>query len=82
MSYYFNLKIVHATEMTTVKVKTTDTILQIKWQIATDWNVPVEDQVLHISSQRLFLQDDKTLADYDIITDATIDFLIRVEDPT
>ena len=82
MSYYFNLKIVHATEMTTVKVQTTDTILQIKWQIATVWNVPVENQVLHISSQRLFLQDDRTLADYDIITDATIDFLIRVEDPT
>ena len=82
MSYHFTLKIVHVTEMTTVKVQTTDTILQIKWQIATDWNVPVEDQVLHISSQRLFLQDDKTLADYDIITDATIDFLIRVEDPT
>lgn len=82
MSYHFTLKIVHVTEMTTVKVQTTDTILQIKWQIATDWNVPVEDQVLHISSQRLFLQDDKTLADYDIITDATIDFLVRVEDPT
>lgn len=82
MSYHFTLKIVHVTEMTTVQVQTTDTILQIKWQIATDWNVPVEDQVLHISSQRLFLQDDKTLADYDIITDATIDFLIRVEDPT
>ena len=82
MSYHFNLKIVHVTQMTTVKVQTTDTILQIKWQIAADWNVPVQDQVLHISSQRLFLQDDKTLADYDIITDATIDFLIRVEDPT
>lgn len=82
MSYHFTLKIVHVTEMTTVKVQTTDTILQIKWQIATYWNVPVEDQVLHISSQRLFLQDDKTLADYDIITDATIDFLVRVEDPT
>ena len=82
MSYHFNLKIVHVTQMTTVKVQTTDTILQIKWQIAANWNVPVQDQVLHISSQRLFLQDDKTLADYDIITDATIDFLIRVEDPT
>jgi hypothetical protein len=55
MSYHFDLKIVHATQMTTVKVMTTDTIWQVKCQIAVDWDFEPVNQVLHISSQRLYL---------------------------
>ena len=65
-----------------MKVESGDTIGQIKFQIELAWDVPHAEQILHISSQRMLLQDDKTLADYGITSDATIDFLMRVEDPT
>jgi hypothetical protein len=40
--------------------------------------VPVDQQMLFISTQRMILQDDKTLADYDIFSDGTIDFRMHV----
>jgi len=81
MSYPLTLKIVAAKEMIDIQVQSNDTIHQIKCQVWAAWNVRPDRQVLHISSQRLVLHDDKTLVDYKIITDATIDFLVRDEDP-
>ena len=82
MSYPLTLKIVWCDQVMNIEVQSTDTIGQIKFQIELAWNVPQAEQILHISSQRMLLHDDKTLAEYGIITDATIDFLMRVEDPT
>jgi len=83
MDYPVTLKIVWCNQMLDIPVKSLDTIRQVKIQIELTWDVPVAEQMLYISSQRhKVLEDDKTLEHYGITTHATIDFSMRVEDPT
>ena len=79
MSYNLTLTIVwNATKAIDIQVTSTDTILQVKQQIDVAWNVPAHQQMLFISTQRMILQDDKTLEHYDIFSDGTIDFRMHV----
>ncbi len=79
MSYNLTLTIVwNATKAIDIQVTSTDTILQVKQQIDVAWNVPTHQQMLFISTQSMILQDDKTLEDYDIFSDGTIDFRMHV----
>jgi uncharacterized ubiquitin-like protein YukD len=78
MSYNLTLKIVSDKEMIDIQVTSTDTILQVKQQVDVAWNVPAAEQILFISTRCMILQDEKTLADYGIVTDGTIDFRMHV----
>ena len=82
MSYNLTLTIVwNATKAIDIQVTSTDTILQVKQQIDVAWNVPADQQMLFISKHRMILQDNKTLADYDIVTNATVDFMVICDVP-
>jgi len=81
MSDNLTLKIVWVNTVLTLQVTSTDTIKQIKMQLEVAWGFEPKRQMLYISSQRKVLQDDKTLADYDIVTNATIDFMVICDVP-